>query len=168
MIRRNILGRGDFDAFVVTDRDSTPYVTRLGVGGQWGVRVRTNTARRTATRAELLALAGGKRAKGGPVRRLDARVAPLGQSTQKIEVTNVGTVAVADIGLDLPDGAQTRPFEDREVHIELLNPGERAVIPIMGPSRNLGSGVTNERVTVRGTAEDGEPVVATVMLSNFD
>lgn len=41
LVRRTLPGSGQFDAFVVIERDSTPYVTRLGVGGQWGVRVRS-------------------------------------------------------------------------------------------------------------------------------
>jgi hypothetical protein len=167
VVRRELASRGDFDAFVIVERDSPPYVTRLGLGGPWAVRIRSNTARRTATRAELVALAGGHKPSGQPVRQLDARVAPLGKGTKKIVVTNTGTIPVRDIRLKLPDDAETRPFSDRGVAIPLLNPSERDNIAIIGFT-GLGRGLHSERVTVIGTADDGEPVSTTVLIPAFD
>lgn len=166
LIRREIPGRGEIDAFVILERDSTPYVTRLTLGGEWGVRVRTNTARRTATRAELLALSGGRAPSAQPVRQLDARVAPLGKGTRKIVVTNVGTVPIRDIHLEIPEDAGTRVFGPGEGVIALLNPSERDNIPILG--FDMLNGRASERVTIVGTADDGERVEKSVLISSFD
>jgi hypothetical protein len=166
LIRREISGRGEFDAFVILERDSTPYVTRLTLGGEWGVRVRTNTARRTATRAELLALSGGRPPSTQPVRQLDARVAPLGKGTRKIVVTNVGTIPIRDIHLETQEDAETRVFGPGEGTIALLNPSERDNIPIIG--FDMLNERTSERVNIVGTADDGERVEKSLLISSFD
>lgn len=168
LIRRQTSDGLAFDAFVLVDREEVPYVTRLQVGGPWVVRVRTNTSRRTATRGELIRLAGGRKPKGGPVRRMDIRLAPLGRGTRKLVVTNTGTINLKDLRLELPEGAESRPFEEHEIALDLLKPGETHNIPFMGPIAAMGRGVKSERLTVHAIAEDGEPVNASLLVSNFD
>lgn len=131
------------------------------------MRVRTNTSRRTATRAEILALAGTRRATGAPVRRIDARLAPLGKGTKKIVVTNAGTIAIREIRLEVEEGAGTRPLGRGDPVIELLNPGERDNIPILG-SLSHSSSTKSERVTICGVAVDGERVSTSLLISAWD
>lgn len=103
LLRRNLAGGEVVDILVVVDRSETPYVTRTMFGGEWGVRVRTNTGRRTATRAEILALAGARHSVGH-VRRLDVRVdKPNGM--RRLTVTNAGTIACNEVRATIPDGA---------------------------------------------------------------
>lgn len=166
VIRREIPERGEIDAFVILERDSTPYVTRLAPGGEWGVRVRTNTARRTATRAEVVALSGGRPPSAQPVRQLDARVAPLGKGTRKIVVTNVGTTPIRDIHLETAEDAETRVFGPGDGTITVLNPTERDNIPIAG--FDMLNGRTSERVNIVGTADDGERVEKSLLISSLD
>jgi hypothetical protein len=167
LLRREISDQRSFDALVVVDRQSPPYVTRFKPGGPWVVRVRTNTSRRTATRAELVELARGRRSTS-PVRRLDVRVAPWGRGTRKIVVTNTGTVPVKEISAIFPEDAHSHRLPNTPAQIPLLNPGEKDTIPIMvGMSMNSRL-ATSERVHIRGLAEDGESVSTSVLVSDLD
>lgn len=56
LFRRQVGVAGVVDVLVVVDQSEMPYVSRHQVGGEWVVRVRTNTSRRNATRAELRAM----------------------------------------------------------------------------------------------------------------
>lgn len=167
LIRRELPERGMIDVFVIVERQSPPYVTRVEPGGSWVVRVRTNTARRTATRDELIGLVRGRQS-GIPVRRLDVRVAPWGRGTRKLMVTNAGTVPVRKIRLKLPEGAKTQALPNYSSEIELLNPGERDSIGLFVPTEGMGRTHNSERITVEGLADDGETVSASVIVSDFD
>ena len=163
LLRRQ-LGNGKLvDLFVIVDRAETPYVTRSSVGGEWVVRVRTNTARRTATRAELLALSRGLGPTGAPVRRLAARLEPFGRGTMKIVVANVGTISVRNIELRLGEDSQIRRFASGDA-IEELRPGEQDAFPILSPGRLSGK-QRSERVAIAGVAEDGEEVTTDLLIS---
>jgi hypothetical protein len=163
LLRRSLDNGELIDMFVIVDRDETPYVTRSALGGEWVVRVRTNTARRTATRAEILALAGPTRPSGAPVRMLSARLEPFGKGTSKIVVANVGTIPVKTIELRLVEDSQIRSFGS-EASIAELRPGEQDVFPII-TSGGFGAEPRSERVTIVGVSEDGEEVLTSLLIS---
>lgn len=168
LLRRQTGSGLDFDAFVVVARDETPYVSRVREGGVWVVRVRTNTARRTATRAELIALSGGRKKRSGSVRRLEARLAPLGKGTRRVVVTNVGTITVRDVLIEVPEDSGVSLFGTGDTSAGELNPGESHTFPVSLHSRGFDPPSESVRLVVSATAEDAEPVSTTIRVSKFD
>jgi len=165
LLRRQMPNGDEVDLLIIADRSETPYVTRSALGGEWVVRVRTNTARRTATRAEIVALVGGVKPTGGPVRLLSLRLEPYGKGTSKIVVSNVGTIPVLQIELRLPPDSQIQRFGS-DAAIQELRSGEQGAFPILDPGGFLGADEPKaERVEVVGVAEDGETVTSSLLVS---
>lgn len=170
LLRREVANRGEIDLFVIVERSEPPYVTRHRPGGFWVVRLRTNTARRTATRAELVALARGARRVGAPVRKIDAKVSDYGssKSMRLLVVTNVGTVPVTDVTASIPEDADARFTDVGEdgFLFERLDPGEKNGTPLIVRS-GMGQRVQSFRISVEAQAEDGEPVRAEALVSPY-
>jgi hypothetical protein len=163
LLRRALSSGEVIDVLAVIERDEPPYVTRLAVGGEWVVRVRTSTARRTATRAELLALSGRRR-RPSPLRLLEARIdEPGGRGIRRLTVTNIGTVACNDVRASLPEGAEASWTGDSDglsvLIADRLEPGARDAQRFFAGFDSMGGGQRSSFViTVHGTADDGEHV----------
>lgn len=166
LFRRQLSDGREIDVFLIVERDETPYVTRHEPGGFPVVRVRTNTARRTANRAELLRLSRS-RPSGSPVRKLQAKIEDHGKM-KKLVVANVGTVTIRDIKILLPEGIDGRLVDapqEGPIFPE-LRPTERDAVPFLSPM-TLGASRDSFRVTVFGVAEDGETVSTEVLVSTW-
>lgn len=159
LFRRPVGARGVADLLTIVDRPELPYVTRHEPHGLWTVRIRTGTGRRTATRAELVALCGARRRRSDPVGGLDVRDGSHRGLGRKLVVTNVGTVALRDVRLDMPEVSWCSILqvgEDGRLADELL-PSE-SITKLMSVRSRAGD--ESFRLEVRGTSEDGETVRA--------
>lgn len=154
------------DLLVVVDRSETPYVTRFPRGGDWVVRVRTSTARRTATRGEILALASSGRRASGPVRKLDIRFRRDGDVIT-LTVVNVGTVGVRDVEVVLPSNADASWMNQKGATTRLadLKPGEKDACRFFSV-REFGRQEARFSVQVKAIADDGEPVGVDALFSS--
>lgn len=166
LFRRELIDGRQIDVFLVVERDEPPYVTRHEPGGFHVVRVRTNTARRTASRAELLRLCKS-RPSGAPVRKLHAKIEDHGKM-KKLVVANVGTVTIRDIRVVLPEGIEGRLVDgpQKGPTFPELRPTERDAVPFLSPM-TLGASRDSFRVTVSGVAEDGEAVTTELLVSTW-
>lgn len=163
LIRRELPDGRMVDILMIVDRSETPYVTRFPIGGEWTVRVRTNTARRTATRAELVALAGAKGRSAAPVRKLDLRLSKE-KSMVTLNVTNVGTVTCREVLARLPEDGGTQWIEGNSHSFQLsdLRPGQKdgcKFFASWNESRRF-------EIQVEAIAEDGEPLEEYVLYSS--
>lgn len=165
LIRRELDDGRHIDLLAIVARAEMPYVTRFPEGTEWSVRVRANTSRRTATRAELLAL-GDSRAIPGPVRRLDLRLSKE-KSIVTLTVTNAGTVRCSDVKAFLPEDAEASWLDanDRVFPLADLGPGHKDGCRFF---QSDGFGRTAQRfvIKVEAIADDGELVAADTLYSS--
>lgn len=164
LIRRTLDDGRQVDLLVIVDRSEAPYVTRFPEGHEWAVRVRTNTARRTATRAELLALTGSRRSPSA-VRRLDLRLSRH-KSLVTLTVTNAGTVRCREVKAHLPEEVGVTWIDGDGYVYQLadLGPGHKDGCKFFAGGWDRSG--TRFEIKVVAIAEDDEPVTADILYSS--